>query len=105
MATVTVIYPREPNPTFDFDYYVQHHLPLLMQRWGSSRLEAVEALRGVAGADGGEPPFLAQALLRFSSMQTFQEAISGEHTPEIMGDIRNFTNAQPIVQVNEAIWS
>jgi len=103
MAVVTVIYPREPDATFDFDYYVQHHLPLLMQRWEPSGLEAVEALRGVAGADGGQPPFLAQALLRFSSMQSFQAAISGEHMQEIIGDIRNFTSAQPIVQVNEAI--
>ena len=105
MAIVTVIYPRESDTNFDFDYYVQKHLPLLMERWGNSGLQAVEALKGVAGADGGEPPFLAQALLRFNSMQSFQEALGGEHMPEIMGDISNFTNAQPTVQVNEAIWS
>lgn len=103
MVMVTVIYPREPDATFDFDYYVKHHLPLLMQRWGNAGLQKVEALRGVAGADGGSPPFLAQALLEFSSMQTFQAAIGGEHAPEIMGDINNFTNVQPIIQVNEPI--
>src|SRR3546814_3312044 len=87
MTTVTVIYPRGPGATFDFSYYEETHLPMLIQRWGESGLETVEALRGVAGGDGGEPPFMAQALLRFSSMQSFQAAIAGEHAAEIMGDI------------------
>jgi uncharacterized protein (TIGR02118 family) len=105
MAVVTVTYSREADTKFDFDYYVQRHLPLLLERWSNSGLQAVEVLRGVAGADGGEPPFIAQALLRFSSMGNFQAALDGEHTAEIIGDIPNFTNAQPTVQVNEAIWT
>ena len=103
MTTVTVIYPRDAGATFDFDYYRQTHLPLLTERWAEAGLERVEALRGLAGADGGEPPFLAQALLRFSSLESFSAAIGGEHAPEIMGDIANFTNVRPIVQVNEEI--
>lgn len=103
MTTVTVIYPRGAGATFDFDHYRGTHLPLLTERWGGAGLERVEALRGVAGADGGEPPFPAQALLRFSSVEAFQAAIGGEHAAEILGDIANFTDVQPIVQVNEAI--
>ncbi|MEE2795403.1 MAG: EthD family reductase [Pseudomonadota bacterium] len=93
MVLVSVTYPRGTDATFDFDYYLQNHLSLLMKRWGNSGLQAVEALRGIAGADGGEPPFLAQALLRFSSMQSFQAALGGEYAPKIMGYIPNFTNA------------
>ena len=103
MATVTVIYPSSPGATFDFAYYKSKHLPLLSERWGAAGLVGVEALRGVAGADGGEPPFLAQALLRFNSMESFQAALGGAHVAEIMGDIPNFTNVQPVVQVNEPI--
>jgi hypothetical protein len=29
--------------------------------------------------------------------------MGGEHVGEIIGDIANFTNVQPIVQINEAI--
>jgi hypothetical protein len=28
---------------------------------------------------------------------------SGEHAPEIIGDIRNFTDARPVLQINERI--
>jgi uncharacterized protein (TIGR02118 family) len=105
MITVTVIYPATPGARFDFAYYSQRHLPLLVERWGGSGLDAVEALRGIVGVDGGEPPFLAQALLRFSSMEAFEAAAGGEHAPEIFGDIPNFTDVQPIVQVNERIAS
>lgn len=103
MAIVTVIYPSGQGATFDFAYYKSKHLPLLIERWGTAGLKGVEALRGVAGADGREPPFLAQALLRFDSMESFQAALGGEHIAEIMGDIPNFTKVQPLVQVNEQI--
>lgn len=103
MAIVTVSYPSGEGASFDFAYYKSKHLPLLFDRWGAEGLEDVEALRGVAGADGGEPPFLAQALLRFNSLGSLQAALGGEHIGEIMGDIPNFTNVQPHVQVNEPI--
>ena len=44
MVVVTVIYPSGADTKFDFDYYTQKHLPLLMQRWGDSGLQGVEAL-------------------------------------------------------------
>lgn len=59
MAIVTVIYPSGQGATFDFAYYKSTHVPLLIERWGTAGLKGIEALRGVAGADGGEPPFLA----------------------------------------------
>src|SRR3546814_13495714 len=88
MTTVTVIYPRGPGATFDFSYYEETHLPMLIQRWGESGLETVAALRGVAGGDGGEPPFMPQAPLRFSSMQHFQAPLAGQPSAALQGDIQ-----------------
>jgi uncharacterized protein (TIGR02118 family) len=103
MATISVIYPRSEGATFDHDYYQNVHLPLVAERWKDAGLTGGEGLRGVAGGDGGEAPVFAIGLIHFESMKAFEAAMGGEHAAEIMGDIANFTNVQPILQVNERI--
>ena len=103
MIIVTVTYPRQHGAEFDYDYYEATHLPLLGERWGGAGLAGVEALRGVSTPDGGDPPYAAMALLRFESGEALRAAFEGEHAAEIMGDIPNFTNIRPAVQINEPI--
>ena len=103
MATVSVIYPRSEGATFDYDYYEQTHLPLVAERWRDAGMVDAQALRGVGAPDGGEPPFLAIALIRFESAERLRAAVAGEHAGEIMADIANFTNVRPVLQVNETI--
>src|SRR5262247_2178031 len=103
MTTVSVIYPREDGATFDFEYYERTHLPLVVSLWNAAGLTRAEALRGVAAGDGGEPPFIAIALISFESMAAFKSAMSGPHAAEIVNDVSNFTNVRPVIQVNESI--
>ncbi len=103
MPTVSVIYPRREGATFDFDYYERVHLPLVAKGWAEAGLTGAKALRGTAGGDGGEPAFLAIALISFDSMDSFQAAMAGPAAAQIVGDIVNFTNVQPVIQVNERI--
>src|SRR3954453_18738345 len=103
MATLSVVYPRSAGATFDYDYYETKHLRLAGQRWANAGMVGGEALLGKAAADGSEPPFLAIGIIHFESEEALNAALSGEHAPEIIGDIRNFTNVQPIIQVNQRI--
>jgi uncharacterized protein (TIGR02118 family) len=103
MATISVIYPRSEGGRFDFDYYERTHLPLVAARWGGAGLTGAQALRGVAAPGGGEAELFAIALVSFGSMEQLQAAVDGEHAAEIMGDIANFTDVAPLVQVNESI--
>ncbi len=103
MTTITVLYPRHEDGHFDYDYYEREHLRLVAQRWGGAGLEGAEALRGIAGADGGEAPFYALAIIRFGSLEAFNSAMTSASGAEILADIRNFTNVQPMVQINEPI--
>lgn len=103
MATLSVLYPRDPSASFDYEYYETKHLPLVMQRWGDAGLSGGEALLGKAAPDGSEPPFLAIGIIHFQSADALQAAMAGEHAAEVIGDIANFTNVQPIIQVNERI--
>lgn len=103
MPTVVVLYPRQADASFDFDYYTSTHLPLVSSRWTEAGLSSVAALRGTAGPDGGDGPYLAIALLTFGSQAGLDAALGGPHTAEIMGDIANFTNVQPILQMTTSL--
>jgi uncharacterized protein (TIGR02118 family) len=103
MATLSVVYPRAPGATFDYDYYQNQHLPLAGRHWGGSGMLGGEALLGKASADGSESPYFAIGILHFESADALQSALTGEHASEIIGDIRNFTDVQPIIQINERV--
>ena len=103
MPVITVIYPASEQATFDFSYYEETHLPLVAEKWGHAGLTGAEALRGHSTPDRRDPPFIAIAVIRFGSMEDFQAAMQGEGAAAILGDIPNFTNIQPIVQINEQI--
>ena len=100
MVLVTAMYPNTPGSRFDRDYYLQTHIPLLKERWSSMGLENVRLVRGIGTADGGEAPFQVICLMSFRSMQDFQSA-AGAHAAEIVGDVVNFTDAPPIIQISE----
>jgi hypothetical protein len=65
-------------------------------------LVKMEWMRGLATPDGGEPGYEVITLLTFISREAFEAGLAafGE---EILGDIPNFTNAQPLVQINQPV--
>jgi uncharacterized protein (TIGR02118 family) len=62
-----------------------------------------EALLGKAAVDGSDPPYFAIGILHFESADALRAALTGEHASEIIDDIGNFTNVQPIIQINERV--
>jgi uncharacterized protein (TIGR02118 family) len=98
---VSVAYPKTATSTFDHSYYMGTHVPLVDRLWGPLGLRNTTVLRGT-GSLGGAPPFELICLLDFTSQEAFTEA-AGAHADDIMGDIRNFTNVEPIVQFNEPV--
>lgn len=103
MATVSVLYPKASGATFDYDYYENKHLPLVVERWRDAGLVGGEALLGKSAADGSDAPFFAIGIIHFESADALTAAMGGEHAPEVIGDIRNFTDVQPIIQINDRI--
>ena len=103
MIRVSVLYPSQESTTFNFDYYLQTHMALVKERLGDLlvRCEADKAL-----ANGANPK-AAPALhcighLYFQSMEDMQKGM-GTHGRELMADIPNFTNTQPMVQISEVV--
>lgn len=101
MTTISVVYPREAGGTFDFDYYLNTHIPMVAQTWSNAGMTGGRALKGTVGGDGGDSPYFAIGLIDFESAEKLGAALAGEDAAKVLGDIPNFTNVTPIVQINE----
>ena len=101
MASLSVIYPRTPGATFDYDYYRSKHMPLVGQRWADAGLTGGEALLGEASPDGSQAPYFAIGIIHFDTAERLRAALNGEYALEVIEDIHNFTNVQPVIQINE----
>lgn len=101
MITVTVMYPNTEGGTFDMDYYVTRHFEIVRKHVGHA-IDKITVASGVAGgAPGSAAPYKVMATLQLKSLPDFQAGMA-EHGAEIMGDIKNFTNITPVMQVSEA---
>jgi len=97
---VSVFYPNSESARFDMEYYCERHIPMVRAKLGTA-CKGAEVERGLAGeAPGSRPPFAAVAHLYFDSAEDF-EASFGPHAGEFAGDVPNFTNIGPFVQVSE----
>ena len=63
-------------------------------------LRGARVMHGQTGPDGKPPLYAVMTLLEFDSVDAFGKAAS-THGGPIMGDIANFTNVQPVVQISE----
>jgi uncharacterized protein (TIGR02118 family) len=97
---VGVFYPQSEGSKFDMKYYLEKHIPMVRQKFGPA-LKSVAVEQGLAGGTPGAPlTYVAMGHLTFDSVDAFQAAF-GANAPQIMADIPNYTNIQPIVQVSE----
>jgi uncharacterized protein (TIGR02118 family) len=100
MIRVSVLYPNSDGAKFDKKYYVNSHLPMVKEKLGGA-LKELAMDEGIAGAaPGSAAPFVAVAHLSFDSLDSFQQAF-GANAEAIMGDIPNYTDIEPVVQIGE----
>lgn len=102
MIKVSVLYPNSDGCRFDIDYYCKNHMPMVKEKVGAACMGiAVES--GLAGgAPGAKPPYVAIGHLFFQSVAAFEAAFN-PHADEILGDIPNYTNVQPLIQIGEVL--
>jgi uncharacterized protein (TIGR02118 family) len=97
---VSVLYPNTAGSRFDMTYYLNKHIPMVQQKLGAS-LKGTSVEQGVGGVQPGSPPaYMAMGHLLFDSVEAFQQSF-GPHAETIVGDIPNYTNTQPTIQLSE----
>jgi uncharacterized protein (TIGR02118 family) len=99
---VSVMYPNGEGKHFDLDYYLHTHMALVKRLMGDL-LKGSSVEKGIAGGQPGAPAtYAAIGHMYFDSVQDFGKAI-GPNAKEILGDIPNFTNIEPITQISEMV--
>ena len=100
MIKVSVFYPNEEGKKFDMEYYLNKHMPMVQQKLGDAlKNGAVE--QGLGGAEpGSRATYIVMSHLYFDSVEAFQNAF-GPQSESIMGDIPNYTDIQPTIQISE----
>jgi len=102
MTKVTVLYPNEENKNFDMDYYCNTHLPMVNKLLGDT-LKGASVEKGLGGAaPGSAAPYAGIGNMYFDSVEDFGKAF-GPNAEKIMGDLPNFTDIEPIIQVSEVM--
>lgn len=100
MIKVSVLYPNKPGARFDMDYYCNKHFPLVKAKLGAV-VKSVAVEQGIAGGTPGAPAaFIAMGHLYCDSVEAFLAAF-GPHAQEIMGDIPNYTDIEPTLQISD----
>ena len=95
MTTMYVTYPGDAVTRFDRDYYVRHHVPLVMECWGPLGLASCAAFWP---ADSGAGT-IAIAECRFRDEASMRAALASPETPRVMADVARFTDARPAQSV------
>jgi len=100
MIKVSVFYPNTPGSSFNMDYYLTRHMPMVGEKLGAAcKSMAVE--QGVGSLPpGASAPYSAMGHLYFDSVQAFEAAFA-VHGEAIVADIPNYTNVQPVIQISD----
>ena len=100
-ATVHAIYPIGDGDTFDYDYYVDTHIPLVKEHFGPAGMTGITASKGLAGGPDVPPGFFTVATMNFPGMAELQAALGG--AGPVLADIANFTTVQPQLLIGEVM--
>jgi uncharacterized protein (TIGR02118 family) len=102
MIKVSVMYPNKPGARFDQAYYLDKHMPLVKARMGAA-CKTYTVDKGMAGGTpGSAPTYVGMCHIFCDSVEAFQAGF-GPHAQEIMGDIPNYTDLQPVIQISEVV--
>ena len=102
MIKVSVLYPNEPGKIFDMSYYLGTHIPLVKKLLGKACTNtSVE--KGISGGAPGSPAtYTTMGHLYFDKVQDFVDSFT-PHAVEITGDLPNFTDITPVLQISEVM--
>ncbi|WP_432722296.1 EthD family reductase [Jeongeupia wiesaeckerbachi] len=102
MILASAYYPYSADARFDFDYYRQQHLPMVLRLLGPFGLQRAEVVRGVPALDGATPRFLAVGQLYFTDLARLADGLAA-HGDDILADVPNYTDLTPDIQLAEVL--
>jgi len=103
-TTITVLYENVEDATFDLDYYMAKHMPLMAEKFKPFGIKGGRVLKAVGAPFGAKPMYNINAMLEFASGDQFLAAVAAESGP-VFGDVPNFSNKSPVVVIGDWVGS
>ena len=100
MVRVSIFYPSRPGARFDVDYYLETHMPLAIGLLGAAVKGVSVEIGKVGGLPDQLPPFTAICAFTCESIEAFTSAFL-PNADVLQGDIPNYTDIAPVIQVSE----
>lgn len=97
---VSIYYPSHDGSTFDTEYYLNSHMPLVREKLGSALLRD-EMWKG-AGDGSSAAPYEVVLHMHFADAASFNAAFA-PHAEVLTADVPNYTNITPVIQLEEAL--
>ncbi len=101
MVQLSILYAKKEDATFDWDYYLNTHMPMSIRLQGEA-LKKVTIAKGLEGIEGVPVVFAAITNMMYDSVNSFIEAFT-PHAEVLQGDMKNYTNIQPVIQFSEVV--
>ena len=93
MISMTILYPRADDSTFDMEYYTGTHMPMVAKAFG-------DACRSWGAATVTSGSYSAIGWLLIEDIDSFN-AVTTEHGATFAADVANYSNQQPEVIIGE----
>lgn len=106
MIKISILYPNNNGSRFDMSYYLDTHMPLSIGLLSThSGFKGISVERGLGGAmPGTDAAYIAMCHFLFDSAEDFMAAFT-PHAAVLQGDMPNYTDIEPIIQVSEVLIS
>ncbi len=101
-TTVTVMYENVNDATFDLDYYMARHMPMVGTTFKPFGIKGWRVLRVVGTPTGERPRYSIIATLEFDSTEQFSAAVAAEGGA-VFGDVPNVSNKAPVVVIADLV--
>ena len=104
MVRISILYPNTKGSRFDMDYYLRTHMPRSIELLRAAPgFKGVSVEQGLSGAAPDTPPaYVAMCHFLFESADAFVAAFM-PNAAELQGDIPNYTDVTPTIQINEVL--
>lgn len=104
MVKISILYPNNQGSRFDVGYYIDTHMPLSIKLLSAhAGFKGVSVERGIGGAiPGTDPAYVAMCHFLFDTIESFMAAFT-PHAQRLQGDMPNYTDIEPVIQVNEVL--
>lgn len=106
MIRISILYPNTEPSHFNFEYYVNTHMPRSIELLGlHPGFKGVFVEKGLSGGTADSPPaYAAMCHFLFDSAEDFMAAFM-PHASELQGDIPNYTDVSPTIQISQVLIS